>query len=141
MTFRLFSPDATRRMEEEAKARRIWREDRNQAHEALFLKRQQQLVDLSSLDNSTARMKIILDRKGDAQEQLAGLTELIDDFSSFIRRAEEKEVNTATLRRKLQSLQLRAYYLYKEMKKHERAQEFNERDLKKILNDYENLRK
>lgn len=128
-------------MEEEARERRLWREDRNQAHEALFLKRQQQLVDLSSLDDSAQKMKIILDRKGDAQEQLAGLTELINDFTNFIKRAEEKEVNTTTLRRKLQSLQLRAYYLFKEMQRHDRAQEYNERDLKKILYDYENLRK
>ncbi len=128
-------------MEEEAEARRIWREKRNNTREAIFLKRQQQLVDLSSLDQSTARMKIILDRKGDSAEQLQALTELISDFTSFIKRAEEKDVNTSTLRRKLHSLQLRAYYLYKEMQRHERAQEFNERDLKKLLRDYDELRK
>jgi len=141
MSYSLFNPDVTRRMEEEAEARRIWREKRNNTREAIFLKRQQQLVDLSSLDQSTARMKIILDRKGDSAEQLQALTELISDFTSFIKRAEEKDVNTSTLRRKLHSLQLRAYYLYKEMQRHERAQEFNERDLKKLLRDYDELRK
>ncbi len=141
MSYSLFNPNVTRRMEEEAEARRIWREDRNNEHEALFLKRQQQLVDLSGLDHSAARVKIILDRHGDANEQLHALTELIADFTNFIKRAEEKEVNTSTLRRKLRSLQLRAYYLLKEMQKHERAPEYNERDLKKLVRDYEELRK
>ena len=141
MSYSLFNPEATRRMEKEAADRRIWREDRNSAHETLFLKRQQKLMDLSSLDQSTTRMKIILDRKGDSAEQLQALTELISDFTSFIKRAEEKEVNTTTLRRKLSSLQLRAYSLYKEMQKHDRAHEFNERDLKKLLRDYDDLRK
>jgi hypothetical protein len=141
MSYSLFNVDVTRRMEEEAAARRIWREDRNNQHEAIFLKRQQRLVDLSSLDHSAARVKIILDRQGDSNEQLQALTELISDFTTFIKRAEEKEVNTSTLRRKLKSLQLRAYYLYKEMQKHERAPEYNERDLKRLLVDYETLRK
>ena len=140
MSISLFNPEVTRRMEEEAENRRIWREDRNRAHEAIFLKRQQQGLDLSSLDSAASRVKIILDRQGDSAEQLQALTELIADFTAFIKRAEEKGVNTATLRRKLQSLQLRAYYLFKEMQKHERAPEFDERDLRNILRDYESLR-
>lgn len=141
MTYSLFGSDISKRMREEAEARRAWREDRNDAHEAIFLKRQQQMMDMSVLDHSTNRVKIILDRRGNSFEQLQALTELIADFTAFIERAEAKEVNTSTLRRKLRSLQLRAYYLHKEMLKHERAPEYNERDLKKLLHDYQELRR
>ncbi len=141
MSYSLYNADVTERMEQEAEARRIWREDRNEAHEAIFLKQQQKMVDMSGLDHSAARMKIILDRRGNSNEQLQALTELISDFTTFINRAEEKEINTSTLRRKLRSLQLRAYYLYKEMQKHERAPEYDVRDLKRLVNDYETLRR
>lgn len=141
MPYSVYNPEASRRMREEAETRRTWREERNRLQEVISLKRQQQAVDLSNLDRSAGRIKIILDRQGDSVEQLKGLLELIGDFTAFIRRAEEKEVNTSTLRRKLQNLQLRAYNLYKEMIRHERAHEFNEKDLRGLIRDYETLRK
>ena len=126
------------RREEEGLA--PWRKRSAELHSAALLRRQQYHVDCASLDRTAGVVSKLLDRGVGPHVQLVGLRELIKDFRRVIAKAEEKGVDTYTLRRKLESFEQRASNLYEEMRNGQRAAEFDQRNLRGILEDYRKMR-
>jgi len=117
-----------------------WRKDHNRLQDAIFLRHQRHQLDWSELDQSFTTLQELLERQADLRYQLGVLRELITAFQIVIQRAEEKNADTYTLRKKLLSLEYRARTVLNELEKSSRAPEFDEKALRKILQDYQDIR-
>jgi hypothetical protein len=128
-----------REFESELDRLRSWREDTRLAQEAVSLRRQRYHVDCSDLDESTRKLKRLLDIGASPVEQLKGLRGVIGNLSNVLRRTEGTK-DTYTIRKQLLSLAARAYNVCKEMEQGQRAHEFNRKALEGILRDYQVIR-
>ena len=129
-----------RQTETESQRRSEWREESNELQNKLRLRREQYTVDFSELDRSTHQMQTLLDQNEDLYQRLGVLQDLITNFRVVIQRAQEKYVDTYTLRKKLLSLERRAINLYQEISHQSRAPEFDIQALRKLLKDYGSMR-
>lgn len=116
------------------------REESNELQEKVRLRREQYAIDFTELDRSTHQVQTLLDRNENLYQKLGVLQDLITNFRVVIDRAEEKNLDTYTLRKKLLSLERRAVNLYQEISHQSRAPEFDIQALRKILKDYEAMR-
>lgn len=116
------------------------REETNELQEKLRLRREQYAVDFTELDRSTQQVQTLLDRNENLYHKLGVLQDLITNFRVVIDRAESKNLDTYTLRKKLLSLERRAVNVYQEISRQARAPEFDIQALRKLLKDYEAMR-
>lgn len=129
-----------RRPDSSSQRRNEWREESNKLDNQLRLRKEQYTIDFSALDRATGQMQTLLDRNEDLYQRLGVLQDLITNFRVVIQQAEDKNVDTYTLRKKLQGLERRAINIYREISRQARAPEFDIQALRKLLKDYDSMR-
>lgn len=105
----------------------------------LSLKGDNQFIDCSRLDESASTLERMVDSGASSAGQLDALTRFMTRLHEVIQES-ETAMGAYSFRKRLVSLEYRSLAVYRELKRGERAPEFNDKALRRIVKDYMELR-